>query len=157
MKKVKSVTSHFIVLLSAILTITSCKTTSAVADKITIESGEIPPDMKTEKFILIGTLKDKRSYDKYVEKEFDAYTGEYVLATKEEISTKYPDKSKYRYIMDCVEVRSPSGNGKDYTTGFRYYIRDRKTGTNYTRKGQSSFFALEMKAYLKAIEAVRKQ
>jgi hypothetical protein len=36
--------------------------------------------MKSEDFTLIGVLKERGSYDKYVKKEFANYTGKYVLA-----------------------------------------------------------------------------
>ena len=156
----KIIFAFSLLFLFAIL-INSCKSTKAVANKITIESGEIPPDMRNEKFTVIGVLHGKDSYDKYVEKEFSEYTGKYVLATYPEIKAKYTDSLKYRYIMDCFEIVTESYDAKSlskrrYSVGYRYFITDRKTDVTYKRKQKSGFFALEMKAYLKAIEAVRK-
>ncbi len=51
----------------------SCRSTKGAAKSITIESGEIPPDMANEDFTIIGILHGKRSYDKWVEKDFAAY------------------------------------------------------------------------------------
>jgi len=142
-----------------ILLVNSCASVNSVAKRITIESGEIPPDMKMESFILIGILKEKKSYDKYVKKEYATYTGNYILTTEKELTTKYNDITKYRYFMDYHEEHSSSySNGSFHnTTGYRYYIYDRKEKKEYLRESRSSFFALEMKAYLIAIESVRKK
>ncbi|KYH06703.1 hypothetical protein A1704_23100 [Chryseobacterium cucumeris] len=137
----------------------SCASTSSVANKITVESGEIPPDMKSEDFTLIGVLKERGSYDKYVKIAFANYTGKYVLATENEIKDKYNDTNQYRYIMDYErETASLTvvGSGKSQTVpGKRYFILDRKTDKEYKRKTWSSFYTKEMQAYLKAIEAVK--
>ncbi|NPV51792.1 MAG: hypothetical protein HPY60_11450 [Candidatus Methanofastidiosum sp.] len=146
----------------------SCASVSSVAKKITIESGEVPPDMKSEEFIIIGVLKGRRSYDKYVKKEFSKYTGNYILAQKDEITEKYSDVNKYRYIMDYTKESSTSTkynpNYKQHgsqpfedntTTGYRYFIQDRKENKEYTRKSRSSNFKLEMRAYITALESIR--
>ncbi|WP_312089239.1 hypothetical protein [Chryseobacterium sp.] len=137
----------------------SCASTSSVANKITIESGEIPPDMKSEDFTLIGVLKERGSYDKYVKIAFANYTGKYVLATESEITNKYSDTNKYRYIMDYERETASltvAGTSKSQTVpGKRYFILDRKTDKEYQRKTWSSFYAKEMQAYLKAIEAIK--
>lgn len=138
----------------------SCLSTDYVAKKITVESGQIPSSMKTENFILIGVLKGRRSYDKYVKKEFATYKGKYVLATEKEIETKYSDISKYRYVMDYEQETDIMPGVDSYgqtkkTTGYRYFILDRKENKKYLRKSRSSAFAKEMKAYLTAIDAVR--
>ncbi len=139
--------------------IQSCASTSSAANKITIESGEIPPDIKSEDFTLIGVLKERKSYDKYVKKAFENYTGKYVLATEEEIKEKYSDTNQYRYIMDYERETADLivvGSPKTQTVpGKRYFILDRKTNKEYKRKTWSSFYAKEMQAYLKAIEAVK--
>ncbi len=163
----QKITLYFtcICLLFSTALINSCSSPEHVANKITITSGEIPPDMKTEDFTLIGILQGRKSYDKYVEKEFDGYTGKYVLATYDELKTKYKDVNKYRYMMDYDATRNssyapgaPGANGSGWTTttnGYRYYILDRKENKKYKRRGESSFFALEMKAYLQAIQNTR--
>ncbi|MFZ4930377.1 hypothetical protein [Chryseobacterium sp. Mn2064] len=138
----------------------SCASTGSVATKITVESGEIPPDMKSEDFTLIGVLKERGSYDKYVEKAFADYTGKYVLATENEIKEKYSDVDKYRYIMDYERATGSVmvvGSSKSQTVpGKRYFILDRKTNKEYNRKTWSSFYYKEMQAYLKAINEVKK-
>lgn len=148
----------------------SCASVKSVANKITIESGEIPPDMKSEEFILIGVLKGKRSYDKYVKKEFENYTGRYILALETEIADKYTDINKYRYIMNYKLEHGSIGTynadnakygqspyGSSTTTGFRYYIIDRQENKEYVRNSRSSFYAKEMRAYLLAVDRVRKK
>ncbi len=78
----------------------SCRSTKRAAKSITIASGEIPPDMATEDFTIIGILHDKKSYDKWVEKDFAAYPGNAVTANWDELKTTYRDVKKYRYLMD---------------------------------------------------------
>jgi hypothetical protein len=139
--------------------INSCASTSELAESITIESGQIPPDMKTEKFTLVGVLQGRNSYDKYLTKEFEAYTGDYVLATRKEIESKYSDVTKYRYLLDYVKETTRIGTGVDSrnSSGYRYFIIDRKDDKKYLRKSRSSFFALEIRGYLKGIESIRKK
>jgi len=128
----------------------SCASVNSVASKITIDSGEIPPEMKNENFILIGILSGRNSYDKFVKKAFNEYPGEYVLGTMEDLNTKYNDIEKYRYYMNY----GLSNNRITNAVGTRYYIVDRKLGKTYRRKSGSSFYALEMEAYLQAIDRV---
>jgi len=114
--------------------------------------------MKNEKFGIIGILH-RNSYNKYLIKEFESYTGEYVLATAKESGSKYGDISKYRYVLDYVQEYSKIGSGANSVTssGYRYYIIDRKEEKIYQRKSRSSFFALEIRSYLKSIESIRKK
>jgi hypothetical protein len=146
-----------IVILST--TLQSCASTDSVANKITIASGEIPPGMKSEDFTLVGAIKERRSFDKYMEKAFSKYTGKYVLATENEMKTKYADVNKYRYVMDYVRESgsvSQIGTGKSYSVpGKRFFILDRQTNKEYRRKTWSSYYGKEMQAYIKAIEAAR--
>ncbi len=157
MKKTFQLASLFLIILVAV----SCVSTSRVAQKITVESGEIPPEMVTEDFTLIGVLKGRRSYDRYLKKKFSDYTGDYILATKEEIEKKYSDVNKYRYIMDYQSETDVKAGLDSYgqvqsTTGYRYSILDRKKDKEYYRKSRSSAFAKEIEAYLLAIELARK-
>jgi len=136
-----------------------CISSSAFAQKVSVASGDIPPDMAKETFTIIGVLKDRKSYDKYLEKGFAEYTGNYVLATKEEIASKYKDVEKYRYLLDYDEGTT------DYSTpGNRnvmhhkiFFIIDRKDGKKYVRKSFSSFFAKELRNHINAIESARKK
>lgn len=142
----------------------SCATTSGAAKRITIASGEIPPDMANENFTIIGILHEKRGYDKWVEKNFAAYPGNSVTATRDELETTYRDVNKYRYVMDSNKGNerwsSTNASGRQESSNvitYKYYIKDRKTGKIYKRKESSSFFSKEIIAYLKAIDAVRKK
>ena len=149
-------------LIMVLFIIVSCASVNHVAKRITIKSGQIPPDMQTEKFTLIGIVNGKKSYDKYVKKKFSEYTGEYVLAEIEEVDEKYKDVNKYRYILSGtleVEYSAPTtlyGQPVRHS-GFRCYIFDRKEDKMYRRKRRSSFFALEIEACLTAIEMIRKK
>ena len=136
-------------LLSAavLLTAQSCGSTDSVAKTITVKSGELPADINNPNYTLIGTLKERNSYDKYLIKGFEQYKGKYVLATENEIKNKYSDTDKYRYQMDYEresgEVFTASKNqpmsGRPYqsVSGKRFYILDRKTNKKYTRKTHS--------------------
>lgn len=146
-----------------IINLSSCKSTAIVAGETSIEQEQLPPDMATEPFILIGILKDRKSYDKHMEKQFKKYTGEYVLATLKEVDSQYADVNKYRYIMDSKETLYDRGAGRDHYTGrmYSFYIIDRKEGHtyNHTRGSITGSISvdLEVKSYLRSIEAFRKK
>ncbi|MBS1549313.1 MAG: hypothetical protein JSS94_05520 [Bacteroidetes bacterium] len=149
--------------ITALYSMQSCGSTDSVAKTITVKSGELPADINNPDYTLIGTLKERNSYDKYLIKGFEQYNGKYVLATENEIKNKYTDIDKYRYQMDYEresgEVFTASKNqplsGRPYQSvpGKRFYILDRKTNKKYIRKTWSSFYAKEIQAYIKAIEA----
>ena len=122
--------------------------------------------MPNEDFTIIAVVIGRKYYDKYVAKAFENYTGKYILATQEEIKTKYSDSITYRYVMhhDFSQDRNLSYNAStgrvsNYAgaTHYYYYIVDRQTGKKYKRKMGSSYFAKEMQAYVKAIDAARKK
>ena len=144
----------------ALILFNSCVSVESLAKTITIESGEIPPDMKTDSFVLIGMLIEKKGYDEDLKKEFANYTGNYILVTNNEIKNTYVDINKYRYIMASKLERTVYTN----TTGslissyaYRFYILDRKENKEYLRTTKSSFASSEVRAYLIAIEAIRKK
>ena len=127
---------------------------------ITIESGEIPPDMATEKFVLIGRLYQDESYDKYLVKEFDKYTGEKLLATDSDISDRYSDVNKYRYVLEYYTEKHGHTDMHGHHTSVsvkHFYIYDQKTATVYKRNETSGFFAQQIRSYLSAIDAVRQK
>ncbi|MFT3702135.1 MAG: hypothetical protein QM802_07185 [Agriterribacter sp.] len=133
----------------------SCRSSKAVADKITVSSRQIPPEMATNDFTIIGMLHKRHSYDKYLKKGFETYPGKYVLSIDFEVNKNYPDTSKYRYYLDYENEFSSSG-GNQFTY-YRYFIVDRVTGNKFRRKTSSTNFANEIKMYLAAIEKVRKK
>lgn len=85
----------FLILVFSAFLLNACSSVSSVAKKITVKSGEIPPDMPNEDFTIIAVVIGRKYYDKYVAKAFENYTGKYVLATHEEIKTKYRDSITY--------------------------------------------------------------
>jgi hypothetical protein len=156
----------FLILVFSALLLHGCSSVSSVAKKIAVKSGEIPPEMPNEYFTIIAIVVGKKNYDKYVLKAFENYTGKYILATQEEVNKTYSDSLVYRYIMhyDFSQDRILTYNStyrRTYDNAgaahYYYYILDRQTGKKYVRKMGSSFFALEMQAYVKAIEAARKK
>ena len=146
------------------LVVNSCRSVRHVASKISIESGEIPSYMESAEFGLIGVLKGKRNIDKYTRKAFMEYTGPYKLAYVEDIDSIYQSDTTFRYKIDYDLIRTdrPKFNPKrsepfktETTYGARYFIRDLERRTNTVRKGKSSFFYLELKALLMAIDRER--
>jgi len=135
----------------------SCALPHQESTNETVESAEIPPDMATEQFILIGTLKNRKSYDKYMTKEFANYTGKYLLANKAEITTTYQDISKYRYIMDYTVDTDFGSSSQPGSSTYRYFIKDRKANKIYPQRLRSGYYPFEIRSYLKAIEAFRKK
>ena len=120
---------------------TSCGSTKGAAKTITIASGEIPPAMAEEDFTIIGILHDKKGYDKWVEKDFAAYPGNYVTATMEDALTTYSNIKKYRYLMDgtmkterFTTINEKGRQEYNTTTVYRYYILDRKNRKNVQKK-----------------------
>jgi polysaccharide pyruvyl transferase WcaK-like protein len=137
-----------------IFLLNSCASAGKIASYITIDSGEIPPEMKDNKFILIGILTGDKNYDKQVSKKYNDYSGEYLLMTKKEMSENYSDVDKYRYYMHFEQEVGVTATGEG-TCGMRYHIFDRKEQILYNRRRRSGFFALEMESYLLAIDRVR--
>ncbi|WP_124641970.1 hypothetical protein [Amniculibacterium aquaticum] len=152
MKLKKNIIGTFTVLMMS-FSVVSC--VGVNANTITVESGEIPPDMATDASTLIAVIKDRSSYDKYVKSAFENYSGKYILATEQEVKTKYSDVNVYRYVMDYERESgsvSEIGTGKSYSVpGKRFFIIDRKTDKIYKRKSWSSFYGKELKAYVSAI------
>ena len=146
----------FISLALIIFLMSSCFSSKLWAEKITIESAEIPPDMKTEDFVIIGVLKGIRRYDDFLKNEFSRYTGTYVLSEKINFSSKYHDANKYRYFLDC-NVEATYGPGTGAGGVIRFYIYDRKTDKKYVRKSASTLIKKEIRAYLLAIDSIRKK
>lgn len=143
-----------------ITALNSCLSVKTVSNKITIASGQIPPDMAKEKFTIIGMLKGRNSYDKYLQKDFqEYYTGDYVLATDKDMGN-YSDVNKYRYVLDYDFSSNVyfQGNGSQTRTyTYTYAIYDRKENKYYKRKMGSGFFSKEIQAYLLAIDRERKK
>lgn len=110
--------------------------------------------MATGKFILIGRLygSKNKSYNKRLAKELDGYTGQKILATKEEIAEKYTSANGYRYILDYdIQYHGVDRNIEVK----RFYIYDQQTGEKYKRNVTSSFLGLQIRYYLLAIDKVR--
>lgn len=155
MKLKKTIFGVFTVLFIS-LSMLSC--VSINSNTITVQSGEIPPDMASDASTIIAVIKERSSYDRYVKSAFEKYHGKYILATEQEVKTKYSDVNTYRYMMDYQKESgsvSEMGTGKSYNVpGKRFFIVDRKTDKVYKRKSWSSFFAKELQAYVTALNKV---
>ncbi len=120
-------------------------------------------------------MEGKRSYDKYLEKNFEEnYFGKYIIITKAELeSAKYKNTDTYRYVFEedyHQDTPKPSGSqiaeankratergggaGVDYTPDVyaKFQVSDRKSGTIYRTKHGTGAFAKWMKAYIQALE-----
>ena len=137
----------FVLLMAGCSSTKSLEKSNEIESTISIESGEIPPDMQDEKFGLIGVLRGRKSIDKYIAKKFLDYTGDYVLVPSSKVDSVYQADPYYRYRIDFTSEMTMNNHIRD-----TFYILDIKTGEIYTRLSGSSFYAYELKIYLQAIE-----
>jgi hypothetical protein len=137
----------------------SCKVGTGLSSSLTIESGQVPPDMAKEDFIIIGVLKGRKSYDKYLRKGFEGYTGRFELKTQEEITASYTDVEKYRYILDHDREVTTYFDGTKYVNNkcYRFYIYDRKEKKKYSRTDITCSFYYDIKNYVIAVDNARKK
>jgi hypothetical protein len=136
----------------------SCKVGTSLSSSLTIASGQVPPDMANEDFIIIGVLKGRKSYDKYLRKGFEGYTGRFELKTAEEITASYTVE-KYRYILDHDREVTTYFDGTKYVNNkcYRFYIYDRKEKKKYSRTDVTCSFYYDIKNYVIAVDNARKR
>jgi len=153
-------------LFAAILFILLSFSTSSFAQEnkmrseFSVENNAIPADFGKENTIIIGILKGKKSYDKYLEKALKKfYTGEYVLERSSRLSSKYSDREKYRYLFDWDYGSSRTTHYSDgMQTGItlrRFYILDRLTGDKYKCGAEFIKFYKAMCIYIENLDKVR--
>ena len=123
------------------------------------EDGEqIPPDFGKEDVTILVIQKGKRSYDKYLERNFkENYFGKYVIVDEVEANhTKYQDKRTYRYIFDEDKHTVIDGRGSIGSYA-KFSLTDRLTGEIYKTKRGTGAFAAWMEAYVQALEKARQK
>lgn len=130
---------------------------NAAKSEFTVENDAIPPDFgKDENTVLIGILRQRKSYDKWVKKAFENYNGEYLLLSEFELSKpEYSDTEKYRYVFDYSDG-SLYRNGR-YNSGSykRFFIKDRLEDKMFQSGAEFTFFAKAMEVYVQNLENKR--
>jgi len=136
--------------------------TSKAKTEFTVENDAIPPEFgENKEMIIIGILRGRRSYDKYLKSAFkNYYNGKYILISAEEMrNSKYNDKKKYRYIFDYSDgstiTYTFSSGRKASSNNFRHFIFDRLNNKRYQSGAEFTFFAKSMKVYMANLEQKR--
>ena len=176
--KMKQATSA--VLLFAVLPLFLFSCTAAMKTTIDDDGKQIPPGFGKKNETLLVIMKGKRSYDKYLEKNFEQnYFGKYIIIDKAElISAKFKNTDTYRYVFEedyHQETPEYSGSqiaaankralergggpGVDYTPNIyaKFQVTDRKSGIIYRTKHGTGAFSAWMKAYIQALEKARQK
>ena len=136
---------------------------SMVKSSIKDDNKQIPPNFGKEDVTILVIRKGKRSYDKYLEKNFEEnYFGKYVIIEAGDVNNKrYENKKKYRYIFDEDKHSQYIGSGRSSDYGLSTYamfsLQDRITGEVYKTKHGTGAFASWMKAYIQALERTRQK
>ncbi len=127
---------------------------------------QIPPGFGTTDATLLVIRKDKNSYDKYLEKNFEeCYFGKYLIISVDELENKkYKDTNKYPYVFnedlhqDYIASNNHSLN-PDYglNTYAMFYVQDRRTGDIYKTKHGTGSFSKWMRAYIVELEKARQK
>lgn len=122
---------------------------------------QIPPNFGKEDVTLLVIRKDKRSYDKYLEKNFkENYFGKYVIVSEAEVKeNQFDDKKQFRYIFSEAKQTDIIGHNRpgDYgqNTYAKFGLTDRLTGQLYQTKNGTGAFSKWMKAYIQELEKTR--
>ncbi len=120
--------------------------------ELTVDKRAIPADFGKNKSTMLVVKTGKKSYDKYLIKNFKEYVGDYRIVTSEALdSAKYSDKKQFRYVFNFkFEAHSIMGHD-GFTTTIdvrRFSIEDRFDGLLYQSPMTSSYFGKVMKAYI---------
>ncbi|MGG9961267.1 hypothetical protein [Ferruginibacter sp. SUN106] len=129
----------------------------------TKEAGQIPPDFGTTSDTLLVISHD-RAYNKYLKSNFkDNYFGAYKIINNSELAA-YP-VSSYRFVFDhdlnystktTVNTSTGASHNSTYASSDIFYVKDRTTDKKYVTKS-SAYYSKLMRAYIKALEEVRKK
>jgi hypothetical protein len=167
-------------LLAAIIPVFFFSCASSMKATIKDDGTQIPPGFGKKNEILLVIRKNKRSYDKYLEKNFEEnYFGKYIIIdAADTLNSKYKNTDTYRYIFaEDYHMETPTytagqqqeatqrqmerrgGPGLDYTPDVyaKFQVTDRKSGVIYRTKHGTGAFSAWMKAYIQALENARKK
>jgi hypothetical protein len=138
------------------------------------DGNQIPPGFGKANETLLVIKKGKRSYDKYLEKNFEEnYFGKYIIIDKPELeSNKYKNLEAYKYVFDedlnqeyitANDAKRATNKGRQFKengesidyglhTYAKFLVQDRGTGEVYRTKHGTGAFSKWMKAYIQALE-----
>ena len=119
---------------------------------------QIPPEFGKVKTTILVIEKGRSTYDKYLEKNWEAYTGDYVIINRDQLnSKKYSDLTKYKYIFDYDSrtTNTVSNGNIQSNEGYTFYLQDRADNKKYSSYLDSGVWSKLMKAYISKIEEVR--
>jgi len=120
--------------------------------ELTVDNRAIPADFGKNKSTMLVVKTGKKSYDKYLIKNFEEYVGDYRIVSAEALdSAKYSNKTQFRYVFNFkFEAHIITGyDGSASTINVRRFsIQDRKDGILYQSPITSSYFGKVMKAYI---------
>jgi hypothetical protein len=154
---IRNIRSGALLALAAMIFLSSC--ISTMKTTIRDDGKQIPPGFGKEESTLLVIRKGKRSYDKYLEKNFEeAYFGKYEIVEASSVdSKKYSDKKKYRYVFDEDKhtVNRSAGSIPDNSTYAMFGVTDRVSGETYKTKHGTGAFSKWMKVYIQALEKAR--
>lgn len=145
----------------SIFMLSSC--VAALKGSIKEDDKQIPVGFGKEEVTILVLRKGVRSYDKYLERNFEKYyTGNYEIIDRTEIDNKqYSNKNKYRYIFSeekHVDYGNPARRtsiGEPATIYAMFGLLDRVTGKVYKTKHGTGAFAQWMKVYIQKLEKTR--
>ncbi|GAB2833690.1 hypothetical protein GCM10027043_39680 [Ferruginibacter profundus] len=129
------------------------------------EAGQIPPDFgTTSDTLLVISHSSDWGYNKYLKNNFkDNYFGAYKIIKNSELAA-YP-VSSYRFVFDhdlnystktTVNTTTGASHNSTYASSDVFYVMDRTTDKKYVTKS-SAYYSKLMRAYIKALEEVRKK
>ena len=119
---------------------------------------QIPSNFGKDNITLLVIMKGKRSYDKYLEKNFkENYFGNYIIITRRGLlDEQYRNTDKYKYIFD-EELHSEYSEKYGFHASAKFFLEDRNTGKKYITRRGSSAFSKWMRAYIKELEKARQK
>lgn len=123
---------------------------------------QFPPEFGKIKTTILVVEAGRKSYDKYLIKNWTSYTGDYILVKRDELKQNmYEDVKKYRYIFDDEENSHTSrdfSTGRNQTlTGVSFYLMDRTDGKHYSINVESGLWSKLMKSYIEKLNDIRKK
>ena len=142
-----------------------CSCAAVLKGSIKADDVQIPVNFGKDNSILLVIQEGKRSYDRYLERNFrNHYFGAYELVFEEDIERQqqYRDKKKYRYVFyedkhTIYETRiKPMEVGPNPPSMYAMFaVRDRLNGREYKTKHGTAAFSKWMRAYIKELEKTR--
>lgn len=168
------------ILLAATLSLLIFSCASSMKSTIQDDGKQIPPGFGKKTETLLVIRKNKKSYDKYLEKNFEEnYFGKYmIIDAADTLNRFYKNTDVYRYIFDQDhhvdipkysgtqiaaankhDMETKSGPSLNYVPDLsdQFQVMDRKSGVIYKTKKASGSWSWWMKSYIQALEKARQK